>query len=191
MRQLLVTTLALVCAAALPARGDSGHGVTNANAIKATKAPPSIAQKGTAKPKGDGKDAKPPPAPQVKCEVSEFLATKTGEASIDPALAKHKKALSEPPLSAYDTFKVTGGDTLTLGAGKSGTVKVTAKLDLLFKGVVVQGPKNRLQFEITIDDASGTRLYRQVHVQDSGASLIQSGGKGPSGGQVFFAITCT
>jgi len=136
---------------------------------------------------GKGADKK---AAAVKCDVTEFVATKTGKESIDPKLIKHKAALQQPPLSAFDTFKVTGEQSVTVAQGKTGTVKVTATLDVLFKGEVKQGDKTRLQFELTIDDPSGSRLYRQVHTQDSGATVIQTGGNS-NGGKIFLAVTCS
>lgn len=135
-------------------------------------------------------DNKAAPAPKVTCDVIEFHASKTGTPSIDVKLAKHKKALGQPPLSSFDTFKVTGTGTVSIGVGKTGTVQNTAKLDLLFKGTVKSEKKERLQLEVTVDDATGSRHYRQVHTQDSGATVIHSAGE-HAGGQLFIAVTCS
>jgi hypothetical protein len=148
-----------------------------------------LAQKGGQAGAADKNKTDKKPAIAVKCDVIEFHATKTGTPSLDPKLAKHKKALGQAPMTAFDTFKVTGQNELSLSPGKSGTVKFVAKLDVLFKGVKKADKGDRLEFELTADDKDGTRIYRQVHTQDSGATVIQSGGD-HDGGKIFFAITC-
>jgi hypothetical protein len=135
--------------------------------------------------------AKPPKkAKEASCEVIEFHATKAGAKSVDAGLAKWKSELDQPPLSAFDTFKVTGQKTLSLAQGGTGNTKITASLGVLFKGTVSENEKDRLQLEITIDNATGKRMYRSNSTQDSGASQILSAGKSGDA-NVFFVLTCS
>jgi hypothetical protein len=69
-------------------------------------------------------------------------------------------------------------------------VKITSNLTLLFKGIVNENDKDRLQLEVTIDNAAGKRMYRSTTTQDSGASQILSAGKS-SDANVFFVVTCS
>ena len=137
--------------------------------------------------------SKPAPAKKAReasCDVVEFHATKSGAKSVDAGLAKWKAELDQPPLSAFDTFKVTGQKSLTIGQGGTGNVKITANLGVLFKGTVNENAKDRLQLEVTIDNASGKRMYRSTTTQDSGASQILSAGKSGDA-NVFFVVTCS
>ena len=137
--------------------------------------------------------AKPAPAKKAKdasCDVVEFHASKSGSKSVDAGLAKWKVELDQPPLSAFDTFKVTGQKTLAIAQGGTGNVKITANLGVLFKGTVNENAKDRLQLEVTIDNASGKRMYRSTTTQDSGASQILSAGKSGDA-NVFFVVTCS
>jgi hypothetical protein len=127
---------------------------------------------------------------EARCEVLEFSAQKTGKPALDAKLDRWKKELGEPPLSAFDTFKVTGEKTLTMTGGTTGSVKVTSNLTLLFKGFVKEKDKDRLQLEVTIDNPAGKRFYRQTSTQDSGASQILSAGK-QSEANLFFVVICT
>src|SRR5258706_11950911 len=99
-------------------------------------------------------DAKsPPPAKPAKkpkeatCDVIEFQATKSGAKNVDPGLARWKAELDQPPLSAFDTFKVTGNRSVNIPQGGTSSVKITANLGLLFKGTVSENDKDRLQLE--------------------------------------------
>jgi hypothetical protein len=139
--------------------------------------------------------SKPAPAPvrkakEASCDVVEFHATKSGTKSVDAGLARWKAELDQPPLSAFDTFKVTGQKTLAIAQGAAGNVKVTANLGVLFKALVNENAKDRLQLEVTIDNASGKRMYRSTTTQDSGASQILSAGKSGDA-NVFFVVTCS
>jgi len=129
-------------------------------------------------------------AKEASCEVVEFHATKTGTKAVDDKLSKWKAELDQPPLSAFDTFKVTGSKSLTIAPGSTGGVKITANLGLLFKGTVTENDKDRLQLEVTIDNAAGKRMYRSTTTQDSGASQILSAGKSGDA-NVFFVVTCS
>jgi hypothetical protein len=138
-----------------------------------------------------GKRAASAAARESSCEVIEFHASKTGTPSVDPKLARWKAELGAPPLSAFDTFKVTGGKTLALKPGQTETVKVTASVTVLFKGTIKENDKDRLQLEITVDTAQGKRLVRQTSTQDPGASVIPGAGKAEGGANVFFVVTCS
>lgn len=129
-------------------------------------------------------------AKEATCDVVEFHATKSGSKSVDAGLARWKAELDQPPLSAFDTFKVTGQKTLAIAQGGTGSVKITANLGVLFKGTVNENTKDRLQLEVTIDNASGKRMYRSTTTQDSGASQILSAGKSGDA-NVFFVVTCS
>ena len=138
-------------------------------------------------------DATAKPAKKAKeasCVVIEFHATKSGSKNVDAGLSKWKTELDQPPLSAFDTFKVTGQKTLSLAQGGTGNAKITASLGVLFKGTVTETEKDRLQLEITIDNATGKRMYRSNSTQDSGASQILSAGKSGDA-NVFFVLTCS
>jgi len=126
----------------------------------------------------------------ASCEVVEFHASKTGAKSLDDKLSKWKAELDQPPLSAFDTFKVTGAKSVTIAAGGTSSVQITANLTLLFKGIVTENDKDRLQLEVTIDNAKGKRMYRSTTTQDSGASQILSAGKSGDA-NVFFVVTCS
>jgi hypothetical protein len=137
--------------------------------------------------------SKTPPVKKAKdasCDVVEFHATKSGTKSVDAGLSKWKAELDQPPLSAFDTFKVTGQKSLTITQGGTGNVKITANLGVLFKGTVNENTKDRLQLEVTIDNAGGKRMYRSTTTQDSGASQILSAGKSGDA-NVFFVVTCS
>jgi hypothetical protein len=141
----------------------------------------------------DAKAAPAKPAKKAKeasCDVVEFQATKTGAKNVDAGLSKWKAELDQPPLSAFDTFKVTGQKSLSIAQGGASSVKITANLGLLFKGTVTENDKDRLQLEVTIDNAAGRRMYRSTTTQDSGASQILSAGKSGDA-NVFFVITCS
>ena len=127
---------------------------------------------------------------ESSCDVIEFHATKTGAKSVDEKLGKWKSELDQPPLSAFDTFKVTGQKNAVIAIGGTSTVQITANLTLLFKGFVSENDKDRLQLEVTIDNAKGKRMYRSTTTQDSGASQILSAGKSGDA-NVFFVVTCT
>jgi hypothetical protein len=129
-------------------------------------------------------------AKEASCEVIEFHASKAGNKAIDEKLGKWKKELDQPPLSAFDTFKVTGAKSVTIAQGGTSSVQITANLGLLFKGVVTENDKDRLQLEVTVDNAKGKRLYRSNTTQDSGASQILSAGKSGEA-NVFFVVTCS
>ncbi len=129
-------------------------------------------------------------AKEAKCDVIEFHATKSGTKSVDAKLDKWKAELEQPPLSAFDTFKVTEAKTVTIAKDASANVKITANVSLLFKGFTTENDKDRLQLEVTIDNAKGKRMYRSTTTQDSGASQILSAGK-HAAANVFFVVTCT
>jgi hypothetical protein len=185
MRLVLLAVLATLLATGAPGARAEAKRVQRTSGVARV-----VAQKGGGNQPTQPTKKKAPEVTTAKCEVIEFHASKTGTPSVDAKLAKHKKALSEPPLSAFDTFKVTGTQALVVEQGKTGTVKITAKIDILFKGLVKQNEKSRLQLELTIDDPTGTRLVRQVQTQDSGAPVITSGGD-HQGGKIFFAVTCS
>jgi len=135
--------------------------------------------------KDNGKKVK-----EASCQVIEFHASKTGAPKVDDKLGKWKAELNQPPLSAFDSFKVTGEKTVVIAPGSTSSVKITANLTLLFKGVVTENSKDRLQLEVTVDNATGKRMYRSTTTQDSGASQILSAGKSGDA-NVFFVATCT
>jgi hypothetical protein len=141
-------------------------------------------------PKGGGKGAAVKKPKDASCDVIEFAASKTGAKSVDDKLSKWKAELDQPPLSAFDTFKVTGAKSATISPGGTSSVQITANLTLLFKGAVSEGDKDRLQLEVTIDNAKGKRMYRSTTTQDSGASQILSAGKSGDA-NLFFVVTCS
>jgi hypothetical protein len=177
MKKLATTVLALLVAVGLTA---APHGQAEAKTLRFR--PIVLAKKHILLAKaGKSKEA--------RCEILEFSAQKTGKAALDPKLERWKKELGEPPLSAFDTFKVTGEKVLTMAPGVTGSAKVTSNLTLLFKGFVKENDKDRLQLEVTIDNPAGKRFYRQTSTQDSGASQILSAGK-QADANVFFVVTC-
>lgn len=130
-----------------------------------------------------------PAAPHVaQCEVVEFRGDKTGTPAIDAKLARFTKELGE--ISGSDTFTVTAGQVVTLEEDKSQSVKTNATFTLLFKGTSKQKNKDRLQLELTIDDAKGKRVIRTTFTEDSGASQIMSAGRLDKS-KLYVAITCT
>lgn len=137
--------------------------------------------------------AAPAAAKVARCEVIEFRAENTGKKAIDAKLARFAAELGQPPLSAFDTFVVTGTREVTLEAGQSETIKQTVTLALLFKGVTRQNDHDRMQFELTVDDAKGRRVVRTNVTQDSGGKQLTSAGKaaGNDKAMMFLATTCT
>jgi hypothetical protein len=189
MRRLsAILTATLFCAVAVSARpataaeGTSTVAATTPKLHLATWRKQRILADAAAKPARKAKEA--------SCEVIEFHATKAGTKSVDAGLARWKVELDQPPLSAFDTFKVTGQKTLSLAQGGTGNAKITASLGVLFKGTVNENDKDRMQLEITIDNAAGKRMYRSNSTQDSGASQILSAGKSGDA-NVFFVLTCS
>jgi hypothetical protein len=140
----------------------------------------------TAQPVGEQK----PRTPTASCEVFEVRAEETGKKQIDPKLARFTRELGEPPMKSFDTFTVVGSETIALEAGSSKTVKITASLTVMFKGTTRQNDKDRQQFEITVDDSRGKRVFRMNVTQDPGASQFYSAGKVDKS-TLFFAVTCS
>jgi hypothetical protein len=178
MRTIAMATLALLLIAGVigagPARaeGARAHKKSGAHTLRKQR-PMLVADKGAS----------------AKCSVIEFQASKTGTPTVDAKLERYKKALGKAPLSVYDTFRVTGGQDVSIDSGKTGSVKIHAKIDVLYKGPITVKGKQRLEFEVTVDGADGTRIYRQTYKQDNDADLILSAGKYEKT-DLFFALTC-
>jgi hypothetical protein len=132
-----------------------------------------------------------PPRPTVASivvEVTILHATNDGS-GIDPKIGK-MPALSKPPFSSYNSYKLLERTNLSLDRGKADAFKLPTGRDLrlLFKSVIDQGAARRFVLTASIQKPDGKSFLPNVEVNANAGETFFVGGQDYKGGSIFIGL---
>jgi hypothetical protein len=152
---------------------------------------------------GSGSDAYADPSPvpaqgKAPQSVSAELIVLHGtndNSGIDPQIGKIP-ALSKPPFSAYNSYKLLSRTGLSLGRGKATQHKLPTgrELNVVYKDVIEpqkQGEARRFVVTASIDSAGGKAFLPHVEVNAKPGEWFFVGGQEYKGGSLVIGIKLT
>ena len=130
--------------------------------------------------------ARAQPGARATCTAIEIGATNASSPSIPADLKPLEKKLKKPPLSSWNSFRVMSSSEITLESMKAASPKLASgATSVILKDV----DKKRLTLGITMDGASGTRVFDSKVGIDSGDWVVYGETLGNNDGH-FVALTC-
>ncbi len=143
-------------------------------------------------------DARPEqqqPAPKPVTSISADVIVLHGtndNSGIDPKIGK-MPALSKPPFSSYNSYKLLDGTKLQIEKGKSASFKLPTGRDLLvtFKDVIQpakQGDSQRFVVAASIQKPDGKSFLPNVEVNAKAGEWFFVGGQDYKGGSLVIGI---
>lgn len=131
------------------------------------------------------------PSASVSAEIIVLHGTNAGT-GIDPKIG-NIPALSKPPFSSYNSYKLLDRSSRALQKGKSATFKLPTSRDLqvLFKDLVPpskQGEPTRYVISASIQKANGQAYLPNVEVSAKQGEWFFVGGQSYNGGSLVIGI---
>ena len=126
----------------------------------------------------------------AQCTATEIVAS-NDKKGLDPALARFKNKLSQPPMSSFDSFRFLGEKGVTLEQQKPTTTGLRyGKLTLLFKEKSTD-KKGRgwIKLAVELEDSHGHREISSTASFDLRDALIITG-RPFEGGTYVLALAC-
>jgi hypothetical protein len=135
--------------------------------------------------------AQAPAAPSISSEVMILHAT-NDNTGIDPRIG-NIPALSKPPFSSYNSYKLLDRTTTPLKRGEASPLKLPTgrELRLVYEDVIQpqkQGDSPRYVISASIEAASGQSFLPLVKVNAKPGEVFWVGGQEYKGGSLFIGI---
>ena len=127
----------------------------------------------------------------ASCSAIEMMMTKAKDAQPLPDQAKAlEKKLKKPPFSSWNVFKVSSSSDFDLEHMKTKSLKLAAGAStLVLKDVVEGGKRPTFKIQITMDGASGKRVFDSLVNLESG-DYLDYGELLPNDDGHFVFLTC-
>ena len=105
----------------------------------------------------------------ASCTAIELMMTKGKDASLPDQAKPLEKKLKKPPFSSWNVFKVLSSSDFDLEGMKPKALKLSQGAStLVLRDVVEGGKRPRYTIQITLDGASGKRVFDSKVSLDSG-----------------------
>jgi hypothetical protein len=105
----------------------------------------------------------------ASCSAIELMMTKGKDPSLPDQAKPLEKKLKKPPFSSWNVFKVTSSSDFDLEGMKPKALKLAAGAStLVLRDVIEGGKRPRYKIQITMDGASGKRVFDSTVSLDSG-----------------------
>ena len=127
----------------------------------------------------------------ASCSAIEMMMTKAKDPAPLPDQAKPlEKKLKKPPFSSWNVFKVSSSSDFDLEGMKTKSLKLAAGAStLVLKDVVEGGKRPHYKIQITMDGASGKRVFDSLVNLESG-DYVDYGELLPNDDGHFVFLTC-